>query len=132
MSEVYKYGNTGYPICVDGLYLCTTITPSGKLSVFQTGSTGRSIHVDDAGRLVITINPEDLSKYNMQSFTDQADGVQNTFILDHEPILNTVNVHLNGILLDVSNGEYVIVNKHLIMGVVPKKTDSLRVEYFYK
>lgn len=130
--DVYKYGTTGRPMCVDGQYLCTTITPSGEISVYKTGETGNSLHVDDAGRLVITINPDDVVKYKMESFTSEIDGMTSVFSLSYSPINNTPNVYLNGLLLDIDNEEYVISGNQLIMNIVPKSIDSLRVEYFYK
>lgn len=130
MADIFEIGPGGVSLCVDGEYLCAALTPSGNIEVYKTGPYGRSIYVDSAGRLLVTINAKDILKYIKKDISEQMP--HTTFILDHIPRPNTLKVFYNGLLLKESiDGDYTTNGNIINMSYPINHSGSLIVEYFY-
>jgi len=126
--EIYGYGDSGAPICLEGNALCATLACSGQMLQFKTGDTGRHIFVDENGRLCISLPEDQIARFEEDVFDDELDGENNEFTLSRIP--KCVSLFWNGILMR-QDKDFVLIANKIITYFKPYSNNRLVAKYMY-
>ena len=94
-----------------------------------------AVHIDSAisasltpiSRVLSAPNPVQVDK---EIPCGSIDGTNTTFILNHEPILNSEHVYLNGVLQESGeDSDYVLEGKNIVFSLPIRTSSRLRCSY---
>lgn len=86
-----------------------------------------SASVDPLVKILSAPNPVQVDKEIPQGFID---GINTTFILNHEPILNSEHVYLNGVLQESGeDSDYVLEGRNIVFSLPIRTSSRLRCSY---
>lgn len=86
-----------------------------------------SASVDPIREILLAPNPIQVDKEIPQG---SIDGVNTVFVLNHEPILNSEHVYLNGILQESGeDSDYVLEGRNIVFSLPLRNSSRLRCSY---
>ncbi len=126
--DTYDWGDEGFPLTIDNGRVCVSTNSLNTMHIYKIGTTGKAIHVDDEGRLLVSLP----GNHTQIDLSDLIDGSNRNFSLPHTPTIGTINLCWNSMKMRYgANHDYVVDNNIIRLNFLPYRGNALLVDYSY-